>query len=178
MRVVVLDTETTGLNRGRNGGDVASGHRIVEIGCVEIIDGRITGKVFHSYIQPGMGVQPKAVAVHGITDAFLKDKPTFKQVADEFVQFISGAQEIVIHNARFDVAFLDQEFHLLSNDQRPKGLFFVTDTLEIARELFPGEGNRLEDLCNRFGIRCPDGFHGALSDAKVLAEVYLNLIKL
>lgn len=179
MRVVALDTETTGMNkRGRNGGLICDGHRIVEIGCVEVVDGIVTGREFHSYVNPEQSVDPKAVAVHGLTDSFLSDKPKFKDVAVAFLEFIKGADLIVIHNAAFDIAFIDKEFDLLDGDQKPKGVFRVEDTLELARELFPGEANRLEDLCRRFSLNGRDGSHDALSDARMLAQVYVRLIYL
>lgn len=180
MRVVTLDTETTGFNKnhgnGRKLGSICDGHRVVEIGCVEILNGVITGREFHSYINPKRSVDPKAVAVHGLTDAFLSDKPVFKDVAATFLDFIRGADLIVIHNAAFDIAFLDQEFDYLEGYQKPKGVFRVEDTLELAREVFPGEANRLEDLCRRFSLNGRAGLHDALSDARMLAEVYIRLI--
>ena len=172
MRVVVLDTETTGLNRRRDGA-VCDGHRLVEIGAVEIIDGGITGKTFHSYLDPGQPVDPKAVAVHGLTDSFLQDKPLFTDIAQSFIDFIKGADFIVIHNAPFDLAFIDQEFQRLHRRQQPIGRFNVIDTLDVTRGMFPGESNRLDDLCRRFSITGRQGRHGALEDAWILAHIYL-----
>lgn len=172
----MVDTETTGFNRGfRNGGSICDGHRIVEIGCVEIVDNVITGREFHAYVNPERSMETGAINVNGLTDSFLSDKPLFKDVAKGLVDFISGADFLVIHNAPFDIAFLDQEFHLLDSHLRPVGSFSVEDTLTFARVVFPGESNRLEDLCRRFSLGC-EGLHGALQDAKLLARVYLNLI--
>lgn len=179
MRVVVLDTETTGLNRGRdNGASVCDGHRVIEIGCVEIVSGSVTGREFHSYINPCRDVDQKAVAVHGLTDLFLRDKPTFDVIVDSFLDFINDADAIVMHNAPFDVAFIDQEFRLLDYRKQPHALFTVVDTLELARALFPGVPNRLDDLCRRFSLPSRSGAHGALEDARILAKIYLILSSL
>jgi DNA polymerase III subunit epsilon len=170
-RVVVLDTETTGFTRKCD--DVSKDHRVIEIGCVEIVNGVITDRVFHVYVNPCRSVDTKAVKVHGLTDDFLKDKPLFKDIAERFISFISGADCIVIHNAKFDVAFIDKEFRLLAEHMQPRTTFHVVDTLQLARDMFPGMKNGLDDLCDRLAIKGRDGIHGALLDAKLLARVYL-----
>ncbi|PKF63046.1 DNA polymerase III subunit epsilon [Psychromonas sp. psych-6C06] len=171
IRQVVLDTETTGMNKD---GTVYLGHRIIEIGCVEVINRRLTGRHYHVYINPGQLVDPEAMAVHGITDEFLQDKPTFEQVADEFIEFIRGA-DLVIHNAPFDVGFMDQEFRFLNKKTQPtEEISTVTDTLEMAKKMFPGKRNNLDALSDRFGINTQHRvLHGALLDAEILADVYL-----
>lgn len=176
MRVVALDTETTGLNRRRNGCSVSDGHRIIEIGCVEIIDELITGRSFHVYLKPDRKIDKKAIDVHGITDAFLDDKPAFVDIVVAFLDFIRGST-LVIHNAAFDTAFLDKEFGLLEEKLQPVGIFNVIDTLKISREMFPRENNTLRFLAKRFDVEAEDK-HGALTDAVILAGVYLALIKL
>ena len=172
MRLIVLDTETTGMNK--SGNDVCQDHRIIEIGCVELIDDVITGKQFHRYINPGRKVDPKAFDVHGIDDDFLVDKPDFEDIAEDFLDFI-GTSDLIIHNAPFDVAFLNKEFRMLSSNMQPHGWRFrVFDTLALARALFPGMNNTLDALCARYSI--PNGMkHGALVDAVRLARVYLEL---
>lgn len=176
MRQVVLDTETTGFTR-RGGGrrDVSENHRIIEIGCVEILDGKLTGRSFNAFIKPDRLVDAKAVALHGITDEFLQGKPVFGDVVSTFLDFIGGA-EIVIHNAAFDIAFLDKEFSLLPFERRPSCVFHYVDTLDIARQLFPRQNNTLDGLRLRFGIRLDRVRHGALLDAEILARVYLRMI--
>ena len=171
IRQVVLDTETTGMNKD---GTVYLGHRIIEIGCVEVINRRLTGRHFHVYINPGQLVDPEAITVHGITDEFLIDKPTFSQIADEFIDFISGA-DLVIHNAPFDVGFIDQEFRFLNKKTQPtEDISTVTDTLVMAKKMFPGKRNNLDALSDRFGINTQHRvLHGALLDAEILADVYL-----
>ncbi|GLS89600.1 DNA polymerase III subunit epsilon [Psychromonas marina] len=171
IRQVVLDTETTGMNKD---GTVYLGHRIIEIGCVEVINRRLTGRHFHVYINPGQLVDPEAVTVHGITDEFLQDKPAFDQVADEFIEFIRGA-DLVIHNAPFDVGFMDQEFRFLNKKTQPtEDISTVTDTLVMAKKMFPGKRNNLDALSDRFGINTKHRvLHGALLDAEILADVYL-----
>lgn len=170
-RQVVLDTETTGMNRD---GLIYVGHRIIEIGCVEVIDRRLTGRHYHVYIQPDMLIDPDAMAVHGITDEFLYDKPRFAEIADEFIDFIKGA-DLVIHNAPFDVGFMDQEFRFLNKKTQPTTeIATVTDTLEMAKKMFPGKRNNLDILCDRYGIDNKHRvLHGALLDAEILADVYL-----
>lgn len=171
IRQVVLDTETTGMNKD---GNVCLGHRIIEIGCVEIINRRLTGRHYHVYVKPDREVDPEAVTVHGITDQFLQDKPAFSEVADEFIDFIKGA-ELVIHNAPFDVAFMDQEFRFLNKKTQPtEEIATVTDTLAMAKTIFPGKRNNLDALCDRYGIDNKHRvLHGALLDAEILADVYL-----
>ena len=168
MRQIVLDTETTGI-------DPKEGHRIIEIGCVEVVNRRLTGNHFHVYINPGRHIEQEAIEVHGITNEFLADKPTFSQVAQEFVSFIKGAQ-LVIHNAPFDVGFMDHEFGM---DASTKGVITnqicdVLDTLTLARQMHPGQKNNLDALCKRYGIdNSHRTLHGALLDAEILADVYL-----
>ncbi|MFZ8200563.1 DNA polymerase III subunit epsilon [Alteromonas portus] len=168
MRQIVLDTETTGI-------DPKEGHRIIEIGCVEVVNRRLTGNHFHVYINPGRHIEQEAIEVHGITNEFLADKPTFSQVAQEFVSFIKGAQ-LVIHNAPFDVGFMDHEFGM---ETSTKGVITnqicdVLDTLTLARQMHPGQKNNLDALCKRYGIdNSHRTLHGALLDAEILADVYL-----
>lgn len=171
IRQVVLDTETTGMNKD---GTIYLGHRIIEIGCVELINRRLTGRHFHVYINPGQYSDPEAIAVHGITDEFLQDKPAFEQIADEFIEFIRGA-DLVIHNAPFDVGFMDQEFRFLNKKTQPtEDISTVTDTLVVAKKMFPGKRNNLDALSDRFGINTKHRvLHGALLDAEILADVYL-----
>lgn len=175
MRQVVLDTETTGMNQGS--GSIAEGHNVIEIGCVEMINRRLTGQTYHQYIRPNRKVDPEAIAVHGITDEFLEDKPLFSEVVDEFISFIQGA-ELVIHNATFDVTFLDAEFERLGIDTRVEELTDgkVVDSLRLARKKHPGQKNNLDALCRRYGIDNSNRtLHGALLDAQILADVYLIL---
>lgn len=171
IRQVVLDTETTGMNKD---GNICFGHRIIEIGCVEVINRRLTGRHYHAYVKPDREVDPEAVTVHGITDQFLRDKPAFSEIADEFIEFIKGA-ELVIHNAPFDVAFMDQEFRFLNKKTQPtEEISTVTDTLVMAKQIFPGKRNNLDALCDRYGIDNKHRvLHGALLDAEILADVYL-----
>ncbi|PHR66014.1 DNA polymerase III subunit epsilon [Pseudidiomarina marina] len=169
MRQIVLDTETTGL-------DPAQGHRIIEIGAVEVIRRKLTGRTFHVYINPQRVVEQEAIEVHGITNEFLEDKPVFAQIADEFLAFIEGA-ELVIHNAAFDVGFIDHEFRLLRNGiGKTTDYCTVLDTLMLAREKRPGQKNNLDALCRAYGIDNSNRtFHGALLDAELLADVYLMM---
>ncbi|HVN98430.1 MAG TPA: DNA polymerase III subunit epsilon [Steroidobacteraceae bacterium] len=170
MRQVVLDTETTGLEPAR-------GHRVIEIGCVELLNRRATGRHYHSYLNPEREVDEGARAVHGLSLADLADKPRFADVADEFLQFINGA-ELIIHNAGFDIGFLDAEFERLSRDPpiRIDSLCTVLDTLALAREMHPGQRNNLDALCKRYGIdNSHRELHGALLDARILADVYLAM---
>jgi DNA polymerase-3 subunit epsilon len=169
MRQIVLDTETTGL-------EPSSGHRIIEIGCVELIDRRLTGSSYHQYLQPDREIDAGAVEVHGITNEFLQDKPRFADVAEAFLGFIRGA-ELVIHNAPFDVGFINHEFSLLGQgadvvDQQCR----VLDTLTLARRMHPGQRNSLDALCRRYEIdNSQRELHGALLDAEILADVYLAM---
>lgn len=171
-RIIVLDTETTGMNR--EGGPHYEGHRIVEIGAVEIINRKLTGRHFHVYIKPDRLIDPEAINIHGITDEFLQDKPDYSLVHQEFIDFIKGA-ELIAHNAPFDVGFIDHEFNLLGNFSHKVSEFCkVTDTLAMAKKLFPGKRNNLDILCERYGIdNSHRTLHGALLDAEILADVYL-----
>ncbi len=169
MRQIVLDTETTGL-------EPELGHRIIEIGCVEIIGRRLTGNHFHVYIDPERDVDEGAVEVHGLTREFLSDKPRFADVADAFLAFVRGA-ELVIHNAPFDVGFLDHELTLLPEcPGRMQDFCGITDSLQLARRRHPGQKNNLDALCRRYDIdNSQRELHGALLDAEILAEVYLAM---
>ena len=171
-RIVVLDTETTGMNR--EGGPHYQDHRIIEIGAVEIINRKLTGRHFHVYIKPDREIQPDAVEVHGITDEFLVDKPDYRDVHAEFLEFIKGA-ELVAHNAPFDVGFMDYEFGMLDPGiGKTVDYCKVTDTLAMAKKIFPGKRNNLDILCDRYGIdNSHRTLHGALLDAEILADVYL-----
>lgn len=174
IRQVVLDTETTGMNTA--GGPPQIGHNIIEIGAVEVINRRLTGRTFHVYIKPPREVEEEAISVHGITNEFLQDKPTFAEIAPEFVEFIKGA-ELIIHNAPFDVAFMDQEFSYLP-EPLPKTaeMCIVTDSLQLARKMYPGKRNNLDALCDRLGIdNSKRVLHGALLDAEILADVFLMM---
>lgn len=170
MRKVILDTETTGL-------DYRTGDRLVEIGCVEMLGRQLTGVRFHKYINPEREVPAGAIAVHGLTDDFLADKPKFREVVDEFMDFVRDA-EIIIHNAAFDVGFLNNELGLLQKDSIEQLSRCVTDTLRMAREIRPGKKNNLNALCSEFGIdNASRTLHGALLDAELLAEVYLAMTR-
>ena len=167
-RIIVLDTETTGL-------EPAAGHNIIEIGCVEMFNRRLTGKTYHQYIKPDRQVDAEAVQVHGITNDFLEDKPKFNQVMQEFVDFVRGA-ELVIHNAAFDIGFLDTELARNGFPERMEDFCTVTDSLLLARKKHPGQKNNLDALCNRYGINNSHReLHGALLDSEILADVYLAL---
>jgi DNA polymerase-3 subunit epsilon len=170
MRQIVLDTETTGL-------EAQHGHRIIEIGCVELLHRRLTRKTFHRYINPERPVDEGAVEVHGLTDDFLADKPRYADIVAEFVDFIRGADEIVIHNAPFDVGFLDAEFQRLDGAWgRIEDYCEVRDSLRLARSLHPGQRNSLDALCRRYEIdNSGRELHGALLDAELLADVYLAM---
>lgn len=170
-RQIVLDTETTGMNQI---GVHYEGHKIIEIGAVEVINRRLTGNNFHVYLKPDRLVDPEAFGVHGIADEFLLDKPTFGDIADEFIDYIRGA-ELVIHNASFDIGFMDYEFAKL-NRGIPKTDTFckVTDSLAMARRMFPGKRNSLDALCSRYEIdNSKRTLHGALLDSQILADVFL-----
>lgn len=173
LRQVVLDTETTGMNFG---GQPQIGHNIIEIGAVEVINRRLTGRTFHVYIKPPREVEEDAIKVHGITNEFLQDKPVFADIADEFLEFIKGA-ELIIHNAPFDVAFMDQEFSYLKNPPpKTAEMCTVTDSLQLARKMYPGKRNNLDALCDRLGIdNSKRVLHGALLDAEILADVFLMM---
>lgn len=168
-RQIILDTETTGL-------ETRDGHRIIEIGCVELVNRRLTGNHYHQYIQPERDIDESAIEVHGITDEFLADKPVFATIAAEFLDFIKGA-ELVIHNAPFDVGFINYEFSLLGS-QWGKVLDHCTvlDTLDMARKMHPGQRNSLDALCKRYDIdNSSRTLHGALLDSEILADVYLAM---
>lgn len=170
MRQIVLDTETTGLNP-------RSGDRIIEIGCVEILNRRLTGNNFHRYINPERDSEEGALAVHGLTTDFLSDKPKFAEIANELRDYVSGA-EIIIHNAPFDLAFLDSEFERLNIPRFVEHVEMITDTLAQAKEMHPGKRNSLDALCDRYGIsNAHRTLHGALLDAELLAEVYLAMTR-
>ena len=164
MRQIVLDTETTGIGEG---------HKIIEIGCVELINRKLTGRHYHQYVNPQRLVDPEAMEVHGITDEFLQDKPLFAHVADDFIEFIKGSQ-LVIHNAPFDVGFMDREFAALNGYPKTADICTVLDTLTLARQIHPGQRNSLDALCRRYGIdNSHRELHGALLDSEILADVYL-----
>lgn len=169
MRQIVLDTETTGL-------EPRLGHRIIEIGCVEVIDRRATGKQYHQYINPEREIDEGAEEVHGISTAFLADKPLFKDIADDFLNFIRGA-ELVIHNAPFDVGFINHELKQLNQQlDNVSDICSVLDTLVLARKMHPGQKNNLDALCKRYEIdNSQRDLHGALLDAEILAETYLAM---
>ncbi|MDI7494552.1 DNA polymerase III subunit epsilon, partial [Cronobacter dublinensis] len=172
-RQIVLDTETTGMNQI---GAHYEGHRIIEIGAVEVINRRLTGNNFHVYLKPDRLVDPEAFMVHGISDEFLLNKPVFGDVVDDFLDYIRGA-ELVIHNASFDIGFMDYEFGML-NRGIPKTETFckITDSLAMARKMFPGKRNSLDALCSRYEIdNTKRTLHGALLDSQILAEVYLAM---
>lgn len=166
MRQIVLDTETTGI-------DPKQGHRIIEIGCVEMVDRKLTNNHFHVYINPDREVEEEAYQVHGISNEFLADKPRFHEIAEAFFEFIKGA-ELVIHNAPFDVGFIDHEFSLLGNKTKTADVCSIFDTLAFARSKHPGQKNNLDALCKRYGIdNSHRELHGALLDSEILADVYL-----
>lgn len=169
MRQIVLDTETTGL-------DASKGHRIIEIGCIELSERRATGRSFQRYLNPQRAIDEGAQAVHGISSEFLADKPLFGDVVDELLAFIDGA-EVLAHNAHFDVSFLDAELALVGSQYgRLRDRVAVVDTLAMARELYPGQRNGLDALCRRLGVdNSHRDLHGALLDAQLLAEVYLGM---
>jgi DNA polymerase-3 subunit epsilon len=169
MRQIVFDTETTGLEH-------AAGHRIIEIGCVEIVNRRLTGRKFHRYLNPERDIDAGALAVHGIDLAKLQNAPKFAQIVDELVEFINGA-ELIIHNAPFDVAFVDAELARLPGEpRRVAQLCRVLDTLALARSLHPGQRNSLDALCKRYSVdNSKRDLHGALLDAGILVDVYLAM---
>jgi len=168
-RKVVLDTETTGL-------EPAAGHRIIEIGCVEVINRRVTGNNYHVYLQPDREIDEGAIEVHGITNEFLADKPRFADVVEDFITFIRGA-ELVIHNAPFDVGFINAELARINSPHGKVADFCsVLDTLVMARQMHPGQKNNLDALCKRYGISNEHReLHGALLDSEILADVYLAM---
>ncbi|MDH5648940.1 MAG: DNA polymerase III subunit epsilon [Gammaproteobacteria bacterium] len=174
MRQIVLDTETTGL-------DPALGHRIIEIGCVELINRRLTGNNYHQYLQPDREIDEAAIEVHGITNESLLDKPRFPEIAADFIEYIKGA-ELIIHNAPFDTGFINNEFGLMAQAdaagaaQTIEALCSITDTLKMARTMHPGQRNSLDALCKRYEIdNSQRTLHGALLDSEILADVYLAM---
>ena len=170
-RQIVLDTETTGL-------DPAQGHRVIEIGCVELVNRRQTERRFHAYLRPDRAIDPEAVKVHGITDAFLADKPRFPDIVDQLLDFVRDA-ELIIHNAPFDLGFLNHELRLCGRGQiEIERLCAVEDTLQLARRRHPGQRNSLDALCKRYSIdNSQRTLHGALLDAEILADVYLAMTR-
>ncbi len=170
MRQIVLDTETTGL-------DPARGHRIVVIGCVELFNRRLTDHNFHRYLNPGRESDDAALEIHGLTTEFLADKPRFADIAPEFVEYVRGA-EIIIHNAPFDVAFLDAELAQVGQPRFRELVGAVTDSLAMAKEHHPGRRNNLDALCERYAVsNAHRTLHGALLDGQLLAEVYLAMTR-
>ncbi|MFO1272114.1 MAG: DNA polymerase III subunit epsilon [Rubrivivax sp.] len=170
MRQIFLDTETTGLAAD-------NGDRIVEIGCIEMENRRLTGRTLHHYLNPERSSHPDAVRVHGLTDEFLADKPRFAAIAEEFIAFVEGA-EVIIHNAGFDVAFLDEELGRVGKGPFAKHVAQVTDSLQMAREQYPGKANSLDALCKRLEVDNSNrALHGALLDAGLLAEVYIRMTR-
>ncbi len=170
MRQIVLDTETTGLS-------AEAGDRIIEIGCVELVARKLTGHNKHWYLNPERDSHEDALKVHGISNEFLRDKPKFAAIADELLEYLQGA-EIIIHNAAFDVGFLNKELELLGRPPFRSFVGSVTDTLAMAKELYPGKRNSLDALCDRLGVdNSGRTLHGALLDAELLADVYINMTR-
>ena len=170
VRQVVLDTETTGLDPGL-------GHRVIELACVEIVNRRLTDRVFHRYLNAGRASDPGALEVHGLTEEFLSDKPRFAEVCRDFLEFVQGA-ELLIHNAPFDLAFLDAELARLDLGPLTGSVHSVVDTLRLARDLHPGKRNGLDALCERYAVdNSARTLHGALLDARLLGEVYLAMTR-
>lgn len=170
MRQIVLDTETTGLSAD-------SGDRIIEIGCVELVGRKLTGNNKHFYLNPERDSHEDAMKVHGISNEFLKDKPKFKAVVDELLDYLQGA-EVIIHNAPFDVSFLNKELDLIGFPPLKQCVAKVTDSLVMAKEMFPGKRNSLDALCSRLEVdNSGRTLHGALLDAELLADVYINLTR-
>lgn len=170
MRQIFLDTETTGLSAD-------NGDRVIEIGCVELLNRKLTGNNKHFYLNPGRDSHEEALKVHGITTEFLKDKPKFAAVADDLLEYLQDA-EIIIHNAAFDVGFLNKELELIGRPPFKEFVASVTDTLVMAKEMFPGKRNSLNALCDRMGVdNSGRTLHGALLDAELLADVYINLTR-
>jgi len=169
MRQIVLDTETTGL-------EPSQGHRIIEIGCVELVDRQLTGNHYHQYLNPDREVEEGAIEVHGLSNEFLADKPRFEDVVDDFLDFIKGA-ELIIHNAPFDTGFINHELKRLNGNYGPVESFCsVLDTLAMARQKHPGQKNNLDALCKRYEVEnAHRTLHGALLDAEILADVYLRM---
>ena len=169
-RQIVLDTETTGLSA--EGGD-----RIIELGCVELVNRKLTGNNLHLYFNPGRDSHEDALKVHGISNEFLRDKPKFAEMAEDIVRYLEGA-EVIIHNAPFDVGFLNKEFELCGRGKLAKVVATVTDTLAMAKDMFPGKRNSLDSLCDRLEVdNSGRTLHGALLDAELLADVYINMTR-
>lgn len=167
-RQIVLDTETTGL-------EVGEGHRVIEVGCIEMLSRRVTGADFHHYLNPDRDIDAGAIGVHGITPEFLADKPRFDAIAESLVEYLRGA-ELIIHNADFDVGFLDMELKRAGRRERLRDLCVVVDTLALARQLHPGQRNSLDALCRRYEVNNQHReLHGALLDARLLSDVYLAM---
>jgi DNA polymerase-3 subunit epsilon len=170
MRQIFLDTETTGLY-------AENGDRIIEIGCVELLNRKLTGEHRHFYLNPGRDSHEDALRIHGITTEFLRDKPVFAAVADDLLEYVSGA-EIIIHNAAFDLGFLNQELALIGRPHFRQFVGSITDSLSMAKEMFPGKRNSLDALCDRLGVdNSGRTLHGALLDAELLADVYINMTR-
>ncbi len=170
MRQIFLDTETTGL-------DPKTGDRIVEIGCVEMVNRRLTGRNLHLYLNPERPGSEEAIRIHGLTDEFLADKPKFREIADELVEYVRGA-EVIIHNAGFDVGFLDAELRRVGQPRFAELAGGILDTLVMAREMYPGKANSLDALCRRLEVDNKHRhFHGALLDSNLLAEVYIRMTR-
>ena len=170
VRQIFLDTETTGLS-------AENGDRIIEIGCVELVRRKLTGNNRHFYLNPGRNSHPDALRIHGISDEFLRDKPVFGAVAEELMEYLQGA-EVIIHNAPFDVGFLNKELQLIGRPALRGCVAQVTDTLAMAKEMFPGKRNSLDALCDRLEVdNSARTLHGALLDAELLADVYINLTR-
>jgi DNA polymerase III subunit epsilon len=170
MRQIFLDTETTGLNPEQ-------GDRVIEIGCVELVNRKLTGNTLHLYLNPDRDSHEDALRIHGITTEFLQDKPRFAEVADDFLQFVSDA-ELIIHNAPFDLGFLNKELSLLGRPPLKDFVSGVIDTLVLAKEMFPGKRNSLDALCARLEVdNSGRSLHGALLDAELLADVYINMTR-
>jgi DNA polymerase-3 subunit epsilon len=170
MRQIFLDTETTGLY-------AESGDRVIEIGCVELVNRKLTGNNLHFYLNPGRDSHEEALRIHGITTEFLRDKPKFSMVVDELLAYVQDA-EIIIHNANFDLGFLNKEMELLGRPRFKDHVSGVIDTLVMAKEMFPGKRNNLNALCDRLGVdNSGRTLHGALLDAELLADVYINLTR-
>lgn len=167
-RQIVLDTETTGL-------DPKTGHRVIEVGCVELRERRLTGNNLHLYLQPDREIDQQAIEVHGISNEFLLDKPRFAEVAEELKTYLDGA-ELLIHNAPFDVGFLESEFSIVGDEFPLASICKITDTLAMARKMYPGQRNSLDALCKRLGVNNGHRtLHGALLDSEILADVYLTM---
>lgn len=170
MRSIVLDTETTGL-------DPAHGHRVIEIGAVEIVNRRLTGRIYHVYLNPERDIDPGAQNVHGLSREFLSDKPRFEEQIDAFLAFVDAA-ELVIHNAPFDLGFLNAELGRLTRSSLSTSTAGVIDTLKLAKQLHPGQKNNLDALCRRYGVdNSGRKYHGALLDSELLAEVWLGMTR-